>query len=180
MAGVPSDAGGEAGPWPPDLADGARRAMAGATDAARGLGQRCVGTEHVLLALTEAESGLAARVLSDLGVTREAVLGRLPPLAEPRPPEAALVVMPRLGRALDLAADYAARVGHGRIETEHLLAGVVGIADAMALCVLESLGVDAADVRRAVASRLDVDERLLAAPRRRRRWPLRRHSRSAA
>jgi hypothetical protein len=72
----------------------------------------------VLLALTEAESGLAARVLADLGVTREAVLGRLPPLAEPRPPEAALVVMPRLARALDLAADYAARVGHGRIETE--------------------------------------------------------------
>jgi len=168
--------GAAVGLWPAHLADAARRAMERAVDAARELGNNYVGTEHVLVGLVETESGLAAHALADLGVTREGVLGQLPPVGEPRPYEA-LGVMPRLKRALELAGDIAARLGHRQVNSEHLLAAIVQVPDAYAVCILDKLGVDAKDVRAALAARLSVDEELLVAPRRRRR---RRLGRTAA
>jgi hypothetical protein len=167
--------GATLGLWPAHLADAARRAMERAVEAASELGNNYVGIEHAL-GLVETESGLAAHALTDLGVTREGVLGQLPPVGEPRPHDA-LGVMPRLKRALELASDIAARLGHRQVNTEHLLAAIVQVPDAYAVCILDKLGVGAKQVRAAVAARLDVDEELLAVQRRRRR---RRLGRAAA
>jgi ATP-dependent Clp protease ATP-binding subunit ClpA len=161
---------------PAHLADAARRAMERGVEAASELGNNYVGTEHALVGLVETEPGLAAHALADLGVTREGVLGQLPPVGEPRPYDA-LGVMPRLKRALELAGDIAARLGHRQVNTEHLLAAIVQVPDAYAVCILDKLGVGAKDVRRAVAARLEVDEDLLVPQRRRRR---RRLGRTAA
>jgi sugar phosphate isomerase/epimerase len=168
--------GATLGLWPAHVADAARRAMQRAVEAASELGSNYVGTEHALVGLIETESGLAAHALADLGVTREAVLGQLPPVGEPRPYDA-LGVMPRLKRALELAGDIAARLGHRQVNTEHLLAAIVQVPDAYAVCILDKLGAGARDVRAALAARLSVDEELLVAQRRRRR---RRLGRAAA
>src|SRR5512132_552550 len=87
--------GATVGLWPAHLADAAQRAMERAVETARELGNNYVGTEHALVGLVETESGLAAHALADIGVTRAAVLGELPPVGEPRPYDA-LGVMPRL------------------------------------------------------------------------------------
>jgi Clp amino terminal domain, pathogenicity island component len=168
--------GATLGLWPAHLADSARRAMQRAVEAASELGNNYVGTEHALVGLVETESGLAAHALTDLGVTREGVLRQLPPLGEPRPYDA-LGVMPRVKRALELAGDIAARLGHRQINTEHLLAAIVQVPDAYAVCLLDKLGVGAKDVYAGLAARMSVDAELLVAQRRRRR---RRLGRTAA
>jgi hypothetical protein len=168
--------GATAGLRPAHLADAAHEAMQRAVEVTHELGNNYVGTEHALVGLVETESGLAAHALADLGVTREGVRGQLPPVGEPRPYEA-LGVMPRLKRALELAGDIAARLGHRQVNTEHLLAAIVQVPDAYAVCILDQLGVGPKDVRGALAARLSVDEGLLAVRRRRRR---RRLGRSAA
>jgi ATP-dependent Clp protease ATP-binding subunit ClpA len=53
--------------------DSARECVAGAQDAARGLGHRYIGTEHLLMALTREERGLGGQVARKLGLTADEV-----------------------------------------------------------------------------------------------------------
>jgi ATP-dependent Clp protease ATP-binding subunit ClpC len=158
--------GGErAGRWTPS----ARRALDHAGEQARELGHNFVGTEHALLGLLAARDGLAAHVLADLRVTRQGVLSELPGPWEPRPYEC-LGVMPRLKRSLEHARRVAGRFGHQVAGTEHLLAGILAVPDALAVEILQCCGVSADAARAALAERLDVDpEELVVAARRRRR-----------
>jgi hypothetical protein len=57
--------------------DPARAVVRGAFDEARVLGHPCIGTEHLLLALLDPASGVAAAVLRDAGVRRDQVLVEL-------------------------------------------------------------------------------------------------------
>jgi ATP-dependent Clp protease ATP-binding subunit ClpA len=74
----------------------ARELMVRAQEEARGLGHTWLGTEHLLLALTDERAGLAAAVLRGLGVTRESLLAEYrgavgtcePPAARGLDPEA--------------------------------------------------------------------------------------------
>jgi hypothetical protein len=54
-------------------------------------------------------------------------------------------------------------------DTEHLLAGIVAVPDSMAVEILRRLRVGGAEVRAALADRLDVEPQRLSGPRRRRR-----------
>lgn len=53
----------------------ARAAVVQAQDQARGLGYREIGAEHLLLGVMAAPDTIAARVLADVGLGREAILG---------------------------------------------------------------------------------------------------------
>jgi hypothetical protein len=166
----PSTAG-EPGRWPGRWAPAARHALDEAGEQARRLGHNYVGTEHVLLGLTVATDGLAAHVLDDLAVTRERILAEdcVAPHPEPRAYDS-LGVLPRLKQAIEHAGRIAEALGHRVTNTEHLLAGIVAVPDALAVEILRRLGVSSDDVRDALARRLDVDvERLLITRRRRRR-----------
>ena len=164
----PSDEVAWRGRWTP----GASAAFERADHDARELGHDYVGTEHALLGLLAIEGGLAARVLSDFGVTREAVLatscmrpGPSQPGEQDRP-----WVMPRLKQALEYASRLAERLGAGPADTEHVLAGIVAVPGAMASEILKRLGVGPDDVRAALAAELGIEaERLAFAHRRRRR-----------
>jgi ATP-dependent Clp protease ATP-binding subunit ClpC len=56
----------------------------------------------------------------------------------------------RARRVMLLAHEEASRLGHGRIETEHLLLGLIREGDGVAARTLESLGVGLEGVRRRV------------------------------
>ena len=58
-----------------EFSDSARRAMLSAEDAARGLNHKYVGTEHLLLGLTQDESG--RDVLRALGVARSRIRSKI-------------------------------------------------------------------------------------------------------
>jgi hypothetical protein len=153
--------------WTADAQDG----LAGAGREARDLGHDYVGTEHALLALVSAERGVAATVLRELGVTRERMLATscMQASADHRSPQEPLAIMPRLEQALEHGRRIADGLDARLADTEHLLAGIVAVPDSMAVEILRRLGVSVADVRTALAERLDVEPQRLGAPSRRRR-----------
>jgi hypothetical protein len=149
-----------------------KRVIELAFQAAEEMGHRYVGTEQLLIGLVAEGSGVAARILGELGVTeaaaRSTVRGLLveaggEPAGEPvRPP----AVDGELVGALDTARDLAILEGAGSVRADHLLlalagpgstvAGVVDGAAARAAAVLLP-GLEAfRDVRR---QRLDALER---------------------
>lgn len=142
-----------------------------AGEQARELGHNYVGSEHVLLGLLEARDGLAAHVLAELGITSDVVLAELARLTgrcEPGPYDC-LPLAPRLKQALEAAPRIAAGLGHQVADTEHLLAGIVSVPDALAVEILDRQGVSADDARAALARRLQIDAAQLLVPRARRR-----------
>jgi ATP-dependent Clp protease ATP-binding subunit ClpC len=116
-----------------------------------------IGTEHLLLGLLREGSGVAARVLNDMGVQLpkdrsavEFIIGR---------GEDAVIgdigLTPRSIKVLQLAVDESRRLKHDHVGTEHLLLGLVREGEGIAAGVLESLGVTLDKVRAQVMKTLD-------------------------
>jgi ATP-dependent Clp protease ATP-binding subunit ClpC len=128
----------------------ARQALGFSQEEALRLGHRYIGTEHLLLGLLREQQGIAARVLTRLGVTLERarqlvmeMLGR-----EERSTSASIQLAPATKRVLELAIDEARRLGHGYVGTEHLLLALVRENQAISAGILELLGLDLEEVRR--------------------------------
>src|SRR5919197_1597133 len=103
-----------------------------------------IGTEHLLLGLVREREGVAAKVLSNLGVELnrvrsavEFIIGR-----GDRMIVGEIGLTPRAKKVIELAVDEARRLGHHYIGTEHLLLGLVREGEGIAAGVLESLGVN--------------------------------------
>ena len=108
-----------------------------------------IGTEHILLGLVREGDGVAAKVLSNLGVELnkvrsavEFIIGR-----GDRTVLGEIGLTPRAKKVIELAVDEARRLGHSYIGTEHLLLGLVREGEGIAAGVLESLGVNIERVR---------------------------------
>src|SRR5712692_6557200 len=108
-----------------------------------------IGTEHLLLGLVREGEGVAAQVLSNLGVelnqVREAVehiIGR-----GERIVLGELCLTRRAKKVIELAVDEARRLNHHFVGTEHLLLGLIGEGDGIAAGVLENLGLKLEQVR---------------------------------
>jgi len=108
-----------------------------------------VGTEHLLLGLISEGEGVAAKVLSNLGVELnkvrhavEAIIGR-----GDRIVLGEIGLTPRAQKVIELAVDEAQRMNHYYIGTEHLLLALVREGEGIAAGVLESLGVNLEKVR---------------------------------
>ena len=157
--------------WPGRWSPVAREALDRAGGEAQRLGHDYVGTEHVLLALASARSGVAAEVLADLGVTPERMLATSCMRARPEPHarRECLSVMPRLKQAFEHSRRIADGLDVESADSEHLLAGIVAVSDSMAVEILRRLKVGPDDVRGALAERLGVEPQYLGRPRRRRR-----------
>jgi len=121
----------------------ARRVLTLAQEEAQKLNHSYIGTEHILLGLVREEEGIAAKVLTNLGVglskvraSVEFVIGRG---EKATTNETGLT--PRARRVIELAIDEARRLGHGYIGTEHLMLGLLREGEGIAAGVLDSLGI---------------------------------------
>ncbi|MDP9258510.1 MAG: hypothetical protein M3Q31_18455 [Actinomycetota bacterium] len=173
FAGAPSD--GEA--WPPNTSGTVQAAFLVAQEDARSMGHNHLGTEHVLLGLLAQRDGLAAHVLSDVGVTREAVVSRIEQMVG-RGGERrweSLGVAPKVKRALEAGRREARRLGHRCANTEHLLIGLCRSEDSVAVRILDDLGAPRETVVERVADALGLDPVALRSPARRRRRLLTSH-----
>src|SRR5260221_1569959 len=108
-----------------------------------------IGTEHLLLGLVREEEGIAAQVLSNLGIevdqvrhAVEAIIGRGGRLVLGE-----LGLTPRAKKVMELAMDEARRLNHRFIGTEHLLLGLIREGEGIAAGVLENLGIQLEQVR---------------------------------
>ena len=127
----------------------ARRVLSLAQEEARRFQHNYIGTEHLLLGLIREEKGVAAKVLSNLGVELnkvrsavEFIIGR-----GDRIVLGEIGLTPRAKKVIELAVDEARRLNHHYIGTEHLLLGLVREGEGIAAGVLESLGVNLEKVR---------------------------------
>ena len=127
----------------------ARRVLSLAQEEAQRFNHNYIGTEHILLGLVRETDGVAAKVLSNLGVELtkvrsavEFIIGR-----GERTSPSEIGLTPRAKKVIELAVDEARRLNHHYIGTEHLLIGLMREGEGVAAGVLESLGVNLDKVR---------------------------------
>jgi ATP-dependent Clp protease ATP-binding subunit ClpA len=127
----------------------ARKVLSLAQEEAQRFQHNYIGTEHLLLGLMREGEGVAAKVLSNLGVeldkvrtSVEFIIGR-----GDRIVLGEIGLTPRVKKVIELAIDEARRLNHHYIGTEHLLLGLVREGEGIAAGVLESLGVNLEKVR---------------------------------
>jgi ATP-dependent Clp protease ATP-binding subunit ClpC len=127
----------------------ARRVLSLAQEEAQRFNHNYIGTEHILLGLVRETEGVAARVLSNLGVELskvrsavEFIIGR----GEGHTP-GEIGLTPRAKKVIELAVDEARRLNHHYIGTEHILIGLMREGEGVAAGVLESLSVSLDKVR---------------------------------
>ena len=135
-----------------EFTDRAYRAVTLAETEALRLDHNYVGTEHLLLGVLGIEDGVAANVLTRLGVTSpearaqiEQIIGR-----DSAPPTGQPLLTPRCKKVLQLAHSEARRLGHNYVGTEHLLLGLVREGQGIAAQILGRLGADRAAIVDAV------------------------------
>ncbi len=121
----------------------ARRVLTIAQEEARNLNHSYIGTEHILLGLVREEEGVAAKVLTNLGIglgkvrsAVEFIIGR-----GEKPGGGETGLTPRAKKVIELAIDEARQMGHNYIGTEHLLLGLLREGEGVASSVLDSFGI---------------------------------------
>jgi len=129
--------------------DRARKVLTLAQEEATRFNHNYIGTEHLLLGLVREGEGVAAKILSNLGIelnrVRSAVefmIGR-----GDRMLVGEIGLTPRAKKVIELAVDEARRLGHHYVGAEHLLLGLVREGEGVAAKVLDSLGVNLEKVR---------------------------------
>ncbi len=124
--------------------DKAIKAIMLAQEEARRLGHNLVGTEQILLGLIGEGTGVAAKVLAELGVTLqdartevEKIIGR-----GTRSVSAEIPFTPKVKRVFEQAFAEARQLENNYIGPEHLLLGLLKEGEGVAAKVLNNLGVD--------------------------------------
>lgn len=137
------------------LTSRARHALSQAQAEARKLNHPVIGTEHLLLGLIQAEGGIAFEVLSDLGVdlarARRAVVRFV---GQSERPVQGFSLAEQTRRVVSKAFNEANNLGDKHVGTEHLLLGLVGEPNCMAVGILESMDIKPEMVRRRVLQAL--------------------------
>jgi ATP-dependent Clp protease ATP-binding subunit ClpC len=133
-----------------------------AQEEARLLNHDYIGTEHLLLGLIHEQQGIAARVLTSLGITTDRARSQVEhvvgiTVGEPsgRPP-----FTPRAKKVLELSLREALQNNHTYIGPEHLLLGLVKEGEGTGARVIQDLGVELYQVRQEVLQEMsDYHER---------------------
>jgi ATP-dependent Clp protease ATP-binding subunit ClpC len=129
--------------------DRSRRAVVLAQEEARHLNHNYIGTEHLLAGLRRENLGVAARALGSAGITMDAVRAEIEKLVGrgQLAPSGHIPFTPRAKKCLELSLREALTLGHNHIGTGHLLLGLIGNDDCVAVQVLGGLGTDLGQLR---------------------------------
>ena len=141
----------------------ARRVLSLAHLEAERMQQPAIGSEHMLLALIQEDTGVAGRVMRELGVeldrAREMVL-RLGGMGGNRADR--IDLSPDAQKILDLAIEEADQMDSKYVSTEHLLLALVQSELGLAKDVIARLGITPAQIRRQVKRVLEENKNALA------------------
>ena len=135
----------------------ARKVILLAKEEAKRFRHGYIGTEHLLLGLVKEGEGVAAAVLTSLGLDFENIKFEVEKLVQTGPEKVTsndIPFTPRAKKVIELAMDEARNLGHNYIGTEHLLLGLIREGDGVASQVLLNVGLDLKSVRDEVLSLL--------------------------
>jgi len=129
--------------------DKSRRAVVLAQEEARQLNHNYIGTEHLLAGLRRENLGVAARALESAGISMDAVRAEIEKLVGrgQLTPSGHIPFTPRAKKCLELSLRESLTLGHNHIGTGHLLLGLIGKDDCVAVQVLGGLGTDLGQLR---------------------------------
>jgi Clp amino terminal domain, pathogenicity island component len=136
--------------------DKARRVVVLAQEEARHLNHNYIGTEHILLGLIQEGEGVAAKALTTLDISLEAVRGEVTQIVGrgAQAPSGHIPFTPRAKKVLELSLREALGLGHNYIGTEHILLGLIREGEGVAAQVLVKLGASLDRVRQTVVQLL--------------------------
>ncbi|WP_296112972.1 ATP-dependent Clp protease ATP-binding subunit [uncultured Limosilactobacillus sp.] len=142
----------------------ARNSLQVAQEQARMFRHQAVGTEHLLLALSMEEIGVAANVLNQYNVKSDDIREEIERFTgygsvQSVDPSTYVPNSPKLREVLRRAATIAQRLQNSRIGTEHLLLSLLSDDSILSSRILYNLGADPKTARKALLKRLGVSER---------------------
>jgi len=125
------------------FSEGARKVLARAQIEAQRLGHSYIDTEHILLGIVAEETGVAAKVLINLGIPLKKVQAAVEFVVGNGDKQTSgdISLAPRAKKVIELAVDEARHFNSNYIGTEHLLLGLIRGKDGVASNVLDSLGI---------------------------------------
>ncbi|MEZ5065185.1 MAG: ATP-dependent Clp protease ATP-binding subunit [bacterium] len=127
-----------------------RKVMYLAREEAGRLHHDYIGTEHLLLGIIREGEGIAATVLSNLGLDLDTIrqsIENMVPTSGGTLTIGEIPFTPRAKRVLELSVEEARLFGHNYVGTEHLLLGLIREGEGVAARVLMELGADRKRVR---------------------------------
>ncbi len=115
-----------------------------AQESALKLGNRFIGTEHILLGLTLVRDSVACKALEEQGITSDTVFEKITTLIS----RSSISYIPQdftpgAKRVLEFSNQEAQHMGTGYIGTEHLLLSLIKEVDSIAVKILIIMGVNA-------------------------------------
>ncbi|MBP3284047.1 MAG: ATP-dependent Clp protease ATP-binding subunit [Clostridia bacterium] len=130
-------------------------------DAAVALGHNYVGTEHILLALMEEGNGVACKVLTLQGLTKENIADKIEELIGHGVEEDVKMLgfTPRSKRVLEIAFHEARGNGQEFIGTEHILLAIMREKDSIAVRVLADMGVNMQSLYDEIYRRVSIESK---------------------
>src|SRR5687767_14666001 len=130
----------------------ARKVLQLAQEEALRFNHNYIGTEHLLLGLVREGEGVAAKVLTNMGVDLKKVRGAVEFIIGrgDRAVSGEIALTRQAMKVMELSVDEARRLGHNYIGTEHLLLGLVREGEGVAAGVLESQGISLQTIRQEV------------------------------
>ena len=126
------------------FSESARKVLTRAQGAAQRLGHSYIDTEHLLLGLAQQESGVASKVLANLGIPANKVQPAVEFLigkGQKSSTTEEVGLAPRAKKVIEFAIDEARRLNASYIGAEHILLGLLREKEGIAYNVLENLGV---------------------------------------
>lgn len=137
----------------------AQEVLARAQEAALKLGNKYVGTEHILLGLTLVQESVAAKALEIQGVTYHQIMDRIVSLNEHnRTFYVPVDYTPRAKRVVEFGLQEAMKMGMGYVGTEHMLISLIREEDNIATKILMDLNVNRQQVYADIMSMLGAGE----------------------
>jgi ATP-dependent Clp protease ATP-binding subunit ClpA len=132
--------------------DQARKVVTHSQDEARAMNHNYIGTEHILLALSTTERGVAVQALEALGVSTSDLRIATIRIVNVglQSPSGHIPFTPRAKKVLELSLREALQLGHNYIGTEHILLALIREGEGVGARVLAEAGLKLADVRKKV------------------------------
>ena len=127
------------------LTNQAQKALDDSKRLSKRLKQNYTGTEHLLVGLVRQKDSMAAKLLANVGVNEQAVIGLIEELISPGEGVAILDrdgFTPRMEQLIEQANQEAASCGMQEVGTEHMLLAMLRLQDSAGARILASMGVD--------------------------------------